>query len=222
MFALITVRIWFRKEKNARFISHLDLNRCMTRALRRAKLPVWHTEGFNPHPFLTFALPLSLGVTGLQESMDIKMEQTMEAGELVDRLNAVLPEGITVTGAAPAQQKPGTIAAADYEIVFLDLSVSTMEAKEKINAFLQQGVIPAQKKNKKGEWRQLDLKPFLQTANLRVEDGFPILALRLPAGSGENVNPALVAQSLLDYAGFTARTETVRLRVLTGTGEVFR
>lgn len=222
MFALITVRIWFRKEGTARFISHLDLNRCMARALRRARLPVWHTEGFNPHPFLTFALPLSLGVTGLQESMDVKMEQMMDETQLVERLNAVLPQGVTVTAAAPAQQKPGAITAADYEITFLELPVSAAEAEEKIKAFLAQDTIPAQKKNKKGEWRQLDLKPFLQRANLREENGSPVLALRLPAGSGENINPSLVVEALFAYAGFTARTETVRLQMLTGDGKFFR
>ena len=59
-----STRIWFHKFGTAKYISHLDLNRCVARAFHKAKLPMWYTEGFNPHAFVTFALPLSLGVEG--------------------------------------------------------------------------------------------------------------------------------------------------------------
>ena len=61
------VRIWFKKMGMSRYVSHLDLMRAMTRAIRRANLPLWYTEGFNPHPYMTFALPLSLGMESLCE-----------------------------------------------------------------------------------------------------------------------------------------------------------
>ena len=56
------VRVWFHKTGPIRYISHLDLMRTMTRAIRRSRIPLWYTEGFNPHPYMTFALPLSLGM----------------------------------------------------------------------------------------------------------------------------------------------------------------
>ena len=73
-YALKNVRIWFKKDYECRYISHLDLNRCMLRALHKSKIPIWHTEGFNPHPFATFPLPLSLGFRGINECMDVKLE----------------------------------------------------------------------------------------------------------------------------------------------------
>lgn len=76
-----TVRVTFRKLGRARYISHLDVNRTMTRALRRAGLPVWYTEGFNRHPYLTFASPLSLGFEGERETMDIRLEGEMPLDE---------------------------------------------------------------------------------------------------------------------------------------------
>ena len=88
-----TVRIWFRKIGTAKYISHLDLNRCMARAMRRAAIPAWVTEGFNPHLFLTFALPLSLGQEGLDESMDIKLADDAEIDDIPAKLNATLPAG---------------------------------------------------------------------------------------------------------------------------------
>ena len=58
---MVDVRLWFQKCGDARYISHLDLSRCMQRALKRSGLPIWYTEGFNPHAYVTFALPLSMG-----------------------------------------------------------------------------------------------------------------------------------------------------------------
>ena len=108
------VRIWFSKTGTAKYISHLDLNRCMSRAVHKAKLPLWYTEGFHPHAFLTFALPLSLGAEGLRESMDIKMEEDLCPEEIRDRLNAALPPDIRVLDVTEPVMKPGQIAWASY------------------------------------------------------------------------------------------------------------
>ena len=104
---LKTVRIRFSKTGRAKYISHLDLNRAMIRALRRAEIPLWYTEGFNRHPYVTFAAPLSLGYEGLRECMDFRLEEDMPMEELVSRLNAVMPEGLTVLEADEARMKPG-------------------------------------------------------------------------------------------------------------------
>ena len=61
------VRVWFHKTGPIRYISHLDLMRTMTRAIRRSGIDLWYTEGFNPHPYMTFALPLSLGMQSVCE-----------------------------------------------------------------------------------------------------------------------------------------------------------
>lgn len=103
------VRIRFEKTGRAKYISHLDLNRTMTRALRRAELPIWYTEGFNRHPYITFAAPLSLGYEGLRESMDFRLEEEVADGEVVDRLNGVMPEGLRVVSCAEAVMKPGVL-----------------------------------------------------------------------------------------------------------------
>ncbi len=67
-----SVRIWFEKRGLAIYTSHLDMNRCLTRAVRRANIPLWYTEGFNPHPYITFLLPLPLGQEGRREPLDIR------------------------------------------------------------------------------------------------------------------------------------------------------
>ena len=112
----LTVRITFSKKGAARYISHLDLNRTMIRALRRAQLPIWYTEGFNKHPYVTFAAPLSLGYEGERETMDVRLNTPMPMDELVTQLDAVMPTGLRILDATPAVKKAGEVDRAIYRI----------------------------------------------------------------------------------------------------------
>src|SRR5699024_10261163 len=93
-FALKNVRVWFEKKGAVRYISHLDLTRNMARGLKLSGLPVWYTEGFNPRIYMTYAMPLSLGVCGERECMDIRLTEEVPFSELTVRLNACLPRGL--------------------------------------------------------------------------------------------------------------------------------
>ena len=66
----------------------------MSRALKRAQIPLWYTEGFNPHPYMSFSLPLSLGVESLCESVDLRIIGDITNDEIKYRLNNVLPQDI--------------------------------------------------------------------------------------------------------------------------------
>ena len=82
VFALSKRRIRFSKQDMAKFISHLDLLRCFTRAIGRSGLPAVFTQGFNPHMKMTFALPLPVGVTSDCESVDITFEDCITDCEI--------------------------------------------------------------------------------------------------------------------------------------------
>ena len=110
------VRLWIKKEGRAKYISHLDMNRCFTRAVRRAGLALWYTEGFNPHPYLNFLTPLSLGQESDGEPLDIRMEDDLSNAEITRRMNAVLPEGLRVVRTEDAVFKAADIACAAYTI----------------------------------------------------------------------------------------------------------
>ena len=99
------IRVFYRKTDTAKYISHLDINRCFQRAMKRAGIPLWFTEGFNPHAYLTFPLPLALGYESLCECVDFRLTQPMEPGEIVDRLNRVLPMGLKAYAAAPPRAR---------------------------------------------------------------------------------------------------------------------
>lgn len=91
------LRLLFEKKGRSVWISHLDLMRLFQRAFKRAGLPLTHTQGFNPRPSVSIALPLSVGVESCCELLDFELEPcnaTLE--EIADKLNAVLVEGVRV------------------------------------------------------------------------------------------------------------------------------
>lgn len=89
-------RLLFAKEGRAVYISHLDLMRTFQRAFLRADIPIKHTEGFNPHPFISIALPLSLGFSSECEILEFGLLPKTAHNQVSKRLNAALPEGVRV------------------------------------------------------------------------------------------------------------------------------
>ena len=82
------VRLRLSKRGRIKFVSHLDMFRTMQRAVRRAEIPLWYTEGFNPHPYISYLLALPLGVEGVSEPIDIRLVEPMSMEELTRRPRA--------------------------------------------------------------------------------------------------------------------------------------
>ena len=212
-----TVRIVFSKTGRARYISHLDLNRTMTRAVRRAELPIWYTEGFNKHPYLTFAAPLSLGFEGERETMDLRLEHDMPMTELAARLDAVMPEGLHVLEAAPAVKKAGEVDRAVYR---LTLNCSA----EAVRSLLARDSVTAQKRTKKKELVTVELKPILDAAQSVITETAEGVQwqLTLPINSEMSVNPSLLVAALRETEDLPSLSVGVRrLRVLAKDGTEF-
>ncbi len=190
------LRMRFEKTGLARYISHLDLMRCFERALRRADIPFWFTEGFNPRPFLTFALPLSLGYSGLREAVDIKLTEDMTEDELKARLNAALPYGLKITKAADPVRKPKDIMFSDYRIVF-----EGRDLRGALEERLGADEIKAVKKNKKKQLVELDIKHMINGFSVSREGDGTVLGIVLASGCAETCNPALLYGPVLEAAG---------------------
>ena len=192
------VRVWFSKTGTARYISHLDLNRCMSRAFHKAKLPLWYTEGFNPHVFLTFAAPLSLGFESRRESMDIRLIEDMPYPELIEKLNAGLPHDIRVWAVTEPVMKANDIANAEY-IMRLETD-DTEKALSDMQYVLSQPEILVEKHAKKGN-KIVDIKPNFSDVQFEAQEGELIMTVRLPAGNQGGINPMLfvdAAEKLLE------------------------
>lgn len=179
--------------------------------MRRAKLPVWETEGFNPHVYITFALPLALGTEGMRESLDTRLTEELSFEALCGRLNGALPDGIRVLSAAEPFYKHTEIGSAEYEIVH-------GIKEESLTRFLERERIPAEKKTKRGI-SEIDLKPYIglkerETGRLR---------LVLPSGTETNIGANLVFDAYERLSG--EKTGPLRIRrtaVYCKNGENFR
>ncbi|MDD4807308.1 MULTISPECIES: TIGR03936 family radical SAM-associated protein [Caproicibacterium] len=201
------IRVWFSKTGSARFISHLDLMRCMTRAARRAHLPLWYTQGFNSRVYMTFALPLSLGVSGLRESMDLRLEQDMPVEEITKRMNKVLPPDIRVLDVTEPKMRPGEIEFASYQI-FLP-SKKPQSLSQGIQELLQRQPLLVDKKSKHGVL-QMDLHPELNRTQVSATPEGVCIHAVLPAGCNFNLNPHLLVNCIETYLKITLNAQIVR------------
>ena len=186
------VRLVFSKTDRCKYISHLDINRCISRALSRAQIPLWYTEGFNPHPYMSFSLPLSLGVESLCESVDLRITGDITDEEIKNRLNAVLPTGIKIQRVYEDFRDCSEIAFSDY--VYKIEFANNEEALNRIKNVLSAETVLALKKGKQGRKRILketDIKPYIDRYSLSVRDGAVVLNIRLAAGPDKNLNPSL-------------------------------
>ena len=183
-----TVRVFFAKEGRLKYISHLDVTRCLSRVFNRCGLPIWYTQGYNPHPYLTFALPLPLGVDSRCESFDFRLTDATDYQTVQNRLNAVLPDDLRVLRAAAPVYGPESICWADYRLTFRDGDTAVAE---QLRRFLAEPHLPVIKKTKKGE-QQVDLKEKMTVLRVESSPGKTVLEVRLPAGGTLNWSPMLV------------------------------
>ena len=205
------VRIFFSKTGRAIYISHLDLYRVFQRAVKRCKIPVWETQGFNPHIYITFALPLALGTEGICESLDTKLTEDISFDEICERLNSALPRDIRVLSAAEPVYKNTDIEKSEYE-----LRIST--DWDKLSEFFAQEKIITEKKTKKGI-SEVDLKPVIEI--VEMNDGF--IRMRLPSGTQTNINANLVFEAFEKQYNIEIDTLNIkRTAVYCQNGEIFR
>lgn len=198
---MFSVRLYFKKTGPSIYISHLDLMRCFERCMRRAEIPFWYTEGFNPRPFLSFAQPLSLGTVGLREVVDIRLTEDMSFETLISRMNKVLPEGLEILDAVTPAEKVNDIASSRYTITIKPEALNCEEFCTKLDSFLSQESILTQKLNKKKKLVELDLKPFVRSFETAVDGNNVILKAVLASGCTENCNPSLVFNAFYTACG---------------------
>ena len=188
------VRIVYSKTGRARYISHLDTMRTLTRALRRTGLPFWYTQGFNPHLYLTFPLPLALGVESHCEIVDLRLTEQVDWLVLKETVNAHLPPGFQAKSAAAPVLPATAIAWAEYRLEFCVDPDRQNAVAAAIKALFKLPEVSVRKKTKKGE-QTLDIRPHM--ALLGLEAGQSLSCrLRLAAGTSLNVAPRLVLEAL--------------------------
>lgn len=215
------VRIKYIKYGTAKYVSHLDMNRLFTRVLQRAKLPLWRTEGFNPHLFITFALPLSLGFTGMAEYMDMRLLEDMDFDEIKSKLNSFMPLGIEVTEVYEPIMKPNDIESALFEIKLTSEKLDNETLKDKLVQLLESSDIIVPKKTKSGI-KDIDLKPYITDYTVDLDDNAVSFNIKLPAGNTVNINPSLIITALEKVTRVEIYADITRSQLFDKDGNIFR
>ncbi len=216
------VRVWFKKIGMSRYVSHLDLMRAMTRTLRRANVPLWYTEGYNPHPYITFALPLSLGMESLCESMDMRIEGDSTNEDIFNMLKDTMPPGIELIKVTDPVYDPKKISFGEFDI-FFDCEKNAEETVSLIKDILSKDELIVQKLGKKGRHKVLkdiNLIEFIKDYSVSSFGERVKLTVTLPAGSTTNVNPSLLADEIQKRADNVSYS-LIRKQLLTENMEQF-
>ena len=209
------VRIRFSKTGRAKYISHLDMMRCFSRAFFRSKIPLWFTEGFNPRPYMTFTSPLTLGAESIAEALDIRMvDESVSDAEIAERLGAVMPPDIRILSAAPPKYKLGEIEEARYRMEIEPGTFSPEELAARLTEVSRKEHLPVEKSGKRGKrkvMKTIDLAEYLKDFSAEaLPDGTVRIGVTLPASSQFGINPKLFLDKFLQESG----EDPVRVRMI--------
>ena len=206
----VTVRLGFYKVGKLQYISHLDLQRSMKRAFLRSGLPIWFSEGFNPHPKMIFAAPLSIGIESECEFADVKFTRPITPGEVMDRFNACMTDELQLFYAAPPVHKMTEAVWAAY-----DITIRHPQASEDCAAHLAAlytHPLTVMKRSKSGD-KETDISPYIRDPKVSydAETGEIRIHVLLCSDSANFLNPEyLLRASELSFdnplsSGYTIR-----------------
>lgn len=193
------LRALFEKTGNAVYISHLDLMRLFQRAFKRAGLSLTHTQGFNPRPSVSIALPLSLGVESQCELLDFDLEgEKLPGSQILARLNRTLIDGVHVLSVYEGGNKVKNLALLESELTLeYDAGVPD-NARERIAALFAGAEVVVEKKGKNGVTEQ-NILPMIRRLSVQ-QTGEGELALRVLAScQNPALNPMQLSAAIRKY-----------------------
>ena len=182
-------RALFEKTGNAVWISHLDLMRVFQRSFKRAGLPLTHTQGFNPRPSVSIALPMSVGVESRCELLDFDLEgDPVPNEEICQRLNQALVEGVRVLRVYDNGTKLKHLCYLSCEVELEYDNGIPAQAHEEISRLFAREAVTVEKKNKNGT-RQENIIPMIKRLEIAPKDGNTLVLRGLVCCQNPTLNP---------------------------------
>lgn len=189
------LRMRFSKTGRAVYISHLDLMHTFQRAFARAGYSIRYSEGFNPHPYISILLPLSVGMSSSCEIMDFRIREDCDIAEMPERVTAALPEGIRVLEVYEPESKPDELKWLEVNGIFVYDTLPDLEA---VKGFFRKEQIVIRKKSKRG-MADFDIVSGIRYMELS-EDKNTILLHAVVSAQNPTLNPDLLAEALRQLA----------------------
>ena len=188
----------YSRDDRVKYISHLDFVRLFHRTIRRTGMNFMFSQGFNPHPIMTVAQPLSVGVTSDCEYMKVGFDGEYSEKEIVDTINSAFPPGYKILAARKVTGK-------EIDLTKLDRAVYTVELEYEgnadIDALLENKELLVMKKSKSGI-KESDIRPYIYSIEkIGNENGILTLKMCIAVGSVYNLKPQSVIDAMEKYLG---------------------
>ncbi len=197
----------FTKNGYVKYISHLDLLRLFKRAFKKTGLALKYSQGFNPHPKMGFAQPLSLGYSSVCELIEFETIEPHDLESIRSKMQGEMPEGIEITGCSRLSDEIRSLASdadeAEY-IITIPTVLDENVLQEKLEQYLQQKEILALKRQKKTKKMEpVNIRHMLRQLKIEKKtcDGPAVLIADLDCGSKSNCSPELVIASFCSFVG---------------------
>lgn len=198
------MRIKFTKLGDMKYISHLDVQRLFQRVFRRAEVRLSYSQGFNPHPKMSYGNALALGVESYGEYVDIEIEDDLSPELLAEKINDQLPEGMDFVKCVEIQtgvkSLAGNIEYGNYDFVIENVNHFTRsEISDKIDKILSLDTLNITKKNKKGKLVEMDIIPMIKSLEVKsVENDKITINSIISTGSIKNLNTNVFLPKLIE------------------------
>ena len=212
-----TLRIRFAKRGKLKFISHLDLCRTMQAAMLRANLPLWYTEGYNPHPRITIALPLSVGCESECELLDVRVTELPDFAQTAKKLGNATVHELEILEIYEPIAKFSDIGFAEYKIYF-DLPYSDDYPA------LFSGQVMVQKRTKRGDV-DTDISKMIKSIKFEAESHGTLCRAVLSASPDSYLNPEYIVRAIENSRGMDKNSfeySICRMNILDKSGKTFR
>ncbi len=192
----IKYRLVYEKGEQVRYLGHLDLLRAFTRSIRRSKLPVAYSAGFNPHQVLSFEMPLGVGATGERELCYLSLTEPLPSDDVKEALSAAMPKGITIHSVAGlfGGSDKSEVVAARYSLY---MALKNCVNIDNVEAFFNKESVLVKKKTK-AAITEINIMQHIHGHNATVAVGETDIACEvvLSAGNSFNIKPQLVVDAM--------------------------
>ncbi len=222
------IRAKYTKKGDLVYLSHLDLVRLFERAFRRAGVPLAFTQGFNPHPMISFAAPLSVGISSEAEYFDVMLSEPLSTVEFISSMNNTLPSDIQILQALQLDEKPVNALMQEaalmvYSVTFsLEQPFQNNKLAESLDFFLNQSEMIVQKKGKDGsgkgkkgfgkrkKMKQVDILPYIHSFVIKhQEDDAAELLLHIKVFDQATIKPLLIFNKWVEVSDVPVALNTV-------------
>ncbi len=190
----------YTRDERVKYISHLDFIRMFHRAVRRSGVNFLFSEGFNPHPVMTVAMPLSVGVTSGGEYMKVGFTDEFSEEEIRGRINQALPPGFEIKDVYKLKAKEidlTKISVADYTVL-VELKCGSSFCN--VEDILKEKSLVVMKKSKSGE-KPSDIRPHIHSLEEVARDKNTVTyKMRLSCSNSYNLKPETVIAAMESFA----------------------